>query len=90
MPNYPFPPEGDPEDDPDLPLSERLSRRASWILNLILYSDVPWLDIELEINGMRWMVEEESPDRLNLFERVYAARFEWLRQMWREEEPSFS
>ncbi len=86
MLDYPFPPESEEYDDSHLELSERLSRRSWKIVNLVLHSDVPWIDIELEINDMRRVVEDERPDKLELFEHVYVARFHRLREQWRDEE----
>lgn len=85
MLDLPFPCDEDFQDDSHLELAERLSRRAWKVANLVLHSDLPWIDIELEINEMRRIVEDERPEKLTLFEQVYAARFHRLREQWRDE-----
>jgi hypothetical protein len=85
MPDFPFPPEPDEQDERGLELAERLRRRAWRISNLVLHSDVPWIDIELEINQMRNLVEDEAPEKLGLFEGLYASRFYRLRDQWRHD-----
>ncbi len=67
-------------------LGKELSRRSDRIVSLILFSDLPWIDIVLEIQQMRDRVEEEAPEMLEAFERIYAARFDRIREQWREEE----
>ncbi len=79
-----FPPPEDEQHGPGPSLARKLQRRAWKVSALILQSDLPWIDIEIEINKMRQLVEEECPERLDAFERIYAARFERLRQQWRE------
>ena len=86
MLDSPFPPEQPDDDDSGLELAERLRRRSHRIATLILQSDLPWIDIGLEIARMREAVEAEAPDKLPLFERIYAARFQRLREQWRDEE----
>ncbi len=78
--------------DPDLEtlgrphdLGKELARRSDRIVSLILFSDLPWIDIVLEIQRMRDLVEAEAPEMLDAFERIYAARFERIRQQWRED-----
>ena len=73
----------------ELPLAERLRRESHRICALILYSDLEWIDIEIQINQMRELCWEEAPDKAELFEAIYARRFERLREQWRDEEPLF-
>lgn len=70
-----------------LSLSERLKRENHRICAMILYSDLPWIDIEIQINTMREICRAEAPDRAELFEAIYAARFDRLRRQWRDPEP---
>ena len=56
-------------------------RRADRIASLILHSDMPPIDIEIEIRSFRGAVLEEFPDRVELFEAVYMGRF---RRMWEQ------
>lgn len=72
-------------NDP-LPLAERLRRESHRISALILNSDLPWIDIAIQINAMREMCETEAPEKAELFDAIYASRFERLREQWRGEE----
>ena len=67
------------------PLADRLKRRSHRISALILNSDLPWIDIEIEINRMRELCEEEAPDQAELFDAIYDARFRRLRRQWRND-----
>jgi hypothetical protein len=59
---------------------EELSRRADAITARILYSDEPWVDVDIAIANLR---DEVEPDRAWLFDAVYVARWERLRaQAW--------
>jgi hypothetical protein len=59
-------------------------RRADRIASLILHSDMPPIDIEIEIRSFRAAVLEEFPDRVELFEAIYMSRF---RRMWEQFRP---
>jgi hypothetical protein len=65
----------------DDPASE-LQRRAERITALILYSDYPPVDIEIEIRTLRRWVGEHLPERLDLFEMVYVSRFRRLQEQF--------
>lgn len=63
--------------------AERLRRRADGITWMILYSDLPSVDVEIAINDLREHVRRMLPDRLGLFDMVYVARWQRLRdQGW--------
>ena len=62
-----------------------LKREADRIADLILYSDLPWVDIAIQIENMRDLCREIDPDNLDFFERVYDSRFQRLREQWRGE-----
>ncbi len=64
-------------------LATRLKRSSNRICNLILYSDMQWVDIAIEIEKMRQLVEEEAPQNIELFERLYVSRFQRLWDQWR-------
>ena len=64
-------------------LATRLKRRSNRICNLILHSDMQWVDIAIEIEKMRQFVEEEAPQKIELFERLYVSRFQRLWDQWR-------
>lgn len=59
-----------------------LQRRADRIVSLILYSDYPEVDIDIEILQLRRWCAERLPERLELFEMVYVSRFRRLREQW--------
>jgi hypothetical protein len=70
-------------DDQALPLHDLLHRGSDRICNLILYSDLPWIDIEIQAGHLRDFCLEEAGDKLDLFEAVYMRRFERLWEQWR-------
>jgi hypothetical protein len=59
-------------------------RMADRIASLILYSDMPPIDIEIEIRSFRAAVLEDFPDRRELFEAIYVGRF---KRMWEQFRP---
>ncbi len=61
-----------------------LQRRADRIAFLIVATDYPDIDIEIEIRNLRRWCAENLPDRLELFEMVYASRFSRLWQQFRD------
>ena len=61
-----------------------LQRRADRICSLILTSDYPDIDVDIEIGNLRRWCAEHLPDRAELFEMIYAARFRRLREQFRE------
>jgi hypothetical protein len=67
----------------DDPLARTLQRRADRICSLIVASDYPEVDIDIEILSLRRWCEENLPDRRDLFELVYAGRFRRLREQFR-------
>ena len=68
--------------------AEELKRGADRIANLILHSDLPWVDIAIEIEKLRDLCAERDPSHLDLFEQVYDSRFKRLWEQWREQENS--
>ncbi len=62
--------------------SVELQRRAEHIAALILYSDYPPVDIEIEIRKLRSWCAQHLPDRLELFEMVYVSRFRRLQEQF--------
>jgi hypothetical protein len=75
-------------DDQTGDLAEELRRKADRIASLIVASDYPDVDIEIEIRVLRRWCAEHLPDRLDLFEMVYASRFRRLREQFRtKDEP---
>ena len=65
-----------------------LRRRADRITSMILHSDVPSVDIEIARNELREYVRQSFPDRVDLFEMVYEARWRRLaEQHWEHDRP---
>ena len=64
-------------------LSDEIRRRADRIVSIILMSDYPRVDVEIEIRGFRAFVVEELPGKEELFDAVYLARFRRIWEQWR-------
>jgi hypothetical protein len=64
-----------------------LKRRAERICSLILFSELPWIDILIEIQALREWLATVDPERLWLFDLIYKSRFERLWEQWRLEFP---
>jgi hypothetical protein len=60
-----------------------LRRMADRVCTLILISDYPDVDIEIEMQKVRQKCEELFPDRLWLYDMIYEARFRRLREQFR-------
>ena len=58
-----------------------LQRMADHVCSLILISDYPEIDIEIEKSKVRERCEEPYPD---LYEMIYESRFNRLREQFRE------
>jgi hypothetical protein len=71
-----------PGREPD-PLAQELQRRADRIAAMIVASDYPDVDIEIQIRQLRRWVQVNLPERQDLFELVYGARFRRLREQFR-------
>jgi hypothetical protein len=63
-----------------------LQRKADRICSLIVGSDYPDVDIDIEIEALRRWCAAEIPRRLELFELVYASRFRRLREQFRSQD----
>jgi hypothetical protein len=62
-----------------------LQRMADRVCVLILCSDLPTIDIEIEKNKVREQCLELYPDREQLYEMVYESRFQRLWDQFRGE-----
>lgn len=60
-----------------------LQRRADRISFLIVASDYPDVDIDIEIRNLRRWCRRHLPDRMDLFEILYVNRFQRLREQFR-------
>jgi hypothetical protein len=63
-----------------------LQRMADRVCVLILSSDLPAIDIEIEKNKVRERCFELYPDREELYEMIYESRFQRLWDQFRETE----
>ena len=63
--------------------AEDLKRLADRICFLIVASDYPDVDIEIEIRNLRNWCEKHLPEHSNLFEIIYVNRFQRLREQFR-------
>lgn len=70
--------------DPREPLRE-LQRMADWVCVLILSSDLPAIDIEIEKNKVREFCLDIYPDCEQLYEMIYESRFQRLWEQFRDE-----
>ena len=59
---------------------EDLARRADHITSLVLHSDMPTVDIAIEIASLREHVRKRFPDREELFRMVYESRWKRFRE----------
>ena len=63
--------------------AEDLKRQADRICSLIVASDYPDVDIDIEIGNLRKWCEGHLPERRDLFELIYMSRFRRLREQFR-------
>jgi len=71
-----------PRDDPRRAPVREIARGADRISSLILYSDLPEVDIRIAIERLRDRSRELFPGRDWFFRAVYEARFERLMEQW--------
>ena len=62
-----------------------VQRMADRVCTLILSSDLPAIDIEIEKGKVRERCQELYPDREQLYEMVYESRFQRLWDQFRDE-----
>ena len=67
----------------DIEPADDLKRQADRICSLIVASDYPDVDIDIEIGNLRRWCERNLPERLDLFDIVYVSRFRRLREQFR-------
>ncbi len=60
-----------------------IQHAAERVCALILYSDLPLIDIRLAAADVRRMCNRYFPERAGLYERLYASRFRRLWTQWR-------
>lgn len=59
-------------------------READDICRLILNTDLPWVDIQIQIEKLRQKAERAYPLKKHLFTLLYESRFRRLWEQWRE------
>jgi len=57
---------------------------ADRISRLILDSDLPWIDVMIQIDRLRRMVSEQFRGKEDLFDLIYVSRFQ---RLWRQFRP---
>jgi hypothetical protein len=62
---------------------EVLKRKADRISFLIVATDYPEIDVQIEEEKLREECSRHFPDRMDLYEMIYAARFRRLRAQFR-------
>jgi len=67
------------EEREDRALADKIRRDADRISSMILYSDLPKVDIEIAIRNFRREVLGLFPDKEELFDNLYLSRF---RRLW--------
>lgn len=67
----------------------RLTRTAERICLLIVASDYPLIDIQIERSNLREQAEQLCPDRMDIYDRIYESRFDRLIEQFRQEEEVF-
>jgi len=65
-----------------------LAREADRIVNLILHTSLPRVDIEIQIENFRQDFLGRFPDAGNLFEMIYASRFRRIWDQWAADRPA--
>lgn len=65
-------------------------RQADEIGNLIVRSDLPWVDIAIRIEQLREEARRLFPLKPFLFEWIYVRRFNRLRQQFRPDETDYT
>ena len=61
-----------------------IQRMADRIASLIVASDYPMIDIELEKQKLREKISEFFPDKMDLYDLIYEPRFSRLTEQFRE------
>ncbi len=60
---------------------EKIKRMADRISSLIVGSDYPLIDIEIEMERLKEKCEELFPDKIHLYYMIYESRF---RRLWNQ------
>lgn len=68
-------------------LLRRLRYMSDDICHLIVNTDLPWVDIAIQIEHFRQILHRWCPTKDEWFDRIYLARFRRLWSDWRGESP---
>jgi hypothetical protein len=71
-----------PARPPD-PFADTLQRRADRLCHLIMTLELEWVDVAIQIEGLRDFVRERSPGKLQAFALIYEPRFHRFWEQWR-------
>lgn len=63
-------------------------RQADHVSRLVLNTDLPWVDIAIQIEKLRQEAARLFPKKTELFDMIYVARFRRLWEQWRRD-PDF-
>jgi hypothetical protein len=66
---------------------EELARESDRIVNLILHTSLPRVDVEIQIENLRQECARRYPGSEELFEMIYASRFRRIWQQWNRDRP---
>jgi len=66
---------------------DALGRESDRIVNLILHSSLPRIDIDIQIENFRDECLRLYPGSDDLFEMIYASRFRRIWEQWKNERP---
>jgi hypothetical protein len=67
---------------------DEMSREADRIVNLILHTTMPRVDIEIQIENFREECIRRFPGSEDLFDMVYGSRFQRIWDQWSQERPT--
>jgi len=67
---------------------DALSREADRIVNLILHTNMPRVDIEIQIERFRAECLRRYPQADDLFEMIYESRFRRIWDQWHDDRPA--
>jgi hypothetical protein len=66
---------------------DAMARESDRIVNLILHSGLPRVDIDIQIEQFREECLRRYPGSDDLFEMIYASRFRRIWQQWEADRP---
>jgi hypothetical protein len=66
--------------------AEELLRRVQRLCVLIVSTDYPLVDIQIERANLRQEAQELFPDKIDVYDRIYESRFDRLIEQFRQED----